>query len=191
VFRGQLDDIVGVLHVRNVLKFGALDAIRPEDLQESMRAPYFIPGGTSLLTQLQQFQERQDRLGLVVDENGELMGLVTLDDILEEIIGEFTTQSPLAGGAIHRQPDGTALVEGSVPLRQLNRKLDIGLPRDGPRRLNGLILEHLRDIPEAGAKILVNGYPLEIAQIQEKVVKAVRIYPRHKENNVFNKDTKV
>jgi Mg2+/Co2+ transporter CorB len=191
VFRGQLDNISGVLHVRTVLKFGTLDALRPEDLQESMRPPYFIPAGTPLLTQLQQFQESQDRLGLVVDEYGELMGLVTIDDILEEIIGEFTTHSPLVSGAIHRQADGSALVEGSLSLRELNRKLEIALPLEGPKTLNGLILEHLRDIPEPGTTILVDGYPLEIVQTQEKVVKAVRIYPRHKENDVSNKETKV
>jgi Mg2+/Co2+ transporter CorB len=173
--------------VRSVLNLGKLDDLNAASLQEVMRPPYFIPAGTPLLSQLQQFQENQDRLGLVVDEYGELMGLITIDDILEEIIGEFTTHSPLAAGAIHHQADGSALVEGGLPLRELNRKLELDFPLDGPKTLNGLILEHLQDIPEAGTTILVGGHPLEIVQTQEKSVKAVRIYPRRKENNALNK----
>ncbi|MCC6531848.1 MAG: HlyC/CorC family transporter [Burkholderiales bacterium] len=191
VYRGQLDEIAGVLHVRSVLNLGTkLDLLGPEDLHAVLREPYFIPAGTPLLTQLQNFQENHDRLGLVVDEYGELMGLVTIDDILEEIIGEFTTNAPFASGTIHRQADGSALVEGSLPLRELNRKLDTTLPLDGPKTLNGLILEHLQDIPEPGTTVLIDGYPLEIVQTQEKVVKAVRIYPRRKENGGLNNDTK-
>ena len=187
-YRGQLDEIVGVLHVRSVLNLGKLEELSPANLTEVMRAPYFIPAATPLLSQLQQFQENQDRLGLVVDEYGELMGLVTIDDILEEIIGEFTTNSPLVAGAIHRQADGSALVEGGSPLRELNRKLELEFPLDGPKTLNGLILEHLQDIPEPGTTVLISGYPLEIVQTQEKAIKAVRIYPRRKENEVSNKD---
>ena len=192
VYRGQLDEIVGVLHVRSVLNLGKkLEHLTVHDYETVLREPYFIPAGTPLLTQLQQFQENHDRLGLVVDEYGELMGLVTIDDILEEIIGEFTTHSPLVSGLIHRQPDGSTLVEASLPLRELNRKLDLHLPLDGPKTLNGLILERLQDIPEPGTTILVEGYPLEIVQTQEKVVKAVRIYPRRKENEVSNNEAKV
>ena len=183
-YRGQLDEIVGVLHVRSVLNLGKLEELNPANLIEVIRAPYFIPAGTPLLSQLQQFQENQDRLGLVVDEYGELMGLVTIDDILEEIIGEFTTHSPLVAGAIHRQADGSALVEGGLPLRELNRKLKLEFPLDGPKTLNGLILEHLQDIPEPGTTVLISGHPLEIVQTQEKAIKAVRIYPRRKENKV-------
>jgi Mg2+/Co2+ transporter CorB len=189
VFSEQLDEIAGVLHVRSVLNLGKkLDQVRIEDIRAVLRAPYFIPGGTPLLTQLQQFQENHDRLGLVVDEYGELMGLVTIDDILEEIIGEFTTHSPLVGGLMQREPDGSTLVEASMPLREINRKLAIELPLDGPKTLNGLILEHLQDIPEPGTTVLIRGYPLEIVQTQEKVVKAVRIYPRLKENEVANSE---
>jgi Mg2+/Co2+ transporter CorB len=191
-YRGQLDEIAGVLHVRSVLNLGKKpDQLHHEDFQSVLREPYFIPAGTPLLTQLQQFQENHDRLGMVVDEYGELMGLVTIDDILEEIIGEFTTNSPLVTGLIHRQPDGTTLVEASLPLRELNRKLELALPLEGPKTLNGLILEHLQDIPEPGTTVLIEGYPLEIVQTQEKVVKAVRIYPRRKENELLNNQAKV
>lgn len=192
VYREQLDEIAGVLHVRSVLNLGKkLDQLRVEDFASVLREPYFIPAGTPLLTQLQQFQENHDRLGLVVDEYGELMGLVTIDDILEEIIGEFTTHSPLVSSLMHREPDGSTLVEASLPLRELNRKLDIALPLDGPKTLNGLILEHLQDIPEPGTTVLIQGYPLEIVQTQEKVIKAVRIYPRRKENELLNNEAKV
>jgi Mg2+/Co2+ transporter CorB len=191
-YRGQLDEIAGVLHVRSVLNLGKKpDQLQVEDFQSVLREPYFIPAGTPLFTQLQQFQENHDRLGLVVDEYGELMGLVTIDDILEEIIGEFTTHSPLVTGLIHPQADGSALVEASLPLRELNRKLELSLPLDGPKTLNGLILEHLQDIPEPGTTVLIDGYPLEIVQTQEKVVKAVRIYPRRKENELLNNEAKV
>jgi Mg2+/Co2+ transporter CorB len=192
VYRGQLDEVAGVLHVRSVLNLGKrFDQLHVEDFASVLREPYFIPAGTPLLTQLQQFQENHDRLGLVVDEYGELMGLVTIDDILEEIIGEFTTHSPLVSGLIHRQADGSALVEASAPLRELNRKLSLHLPLDGPKTLNGLILEALQDIPEPGTTVLIEGYPLEIVQTQEKVVKAVRIYPRRKENELLNSEAKV
>jgi Mg2+/Co2+ transporter CorB len=191
-YRGQLDEVAGILHVRSVVNLGKrFDQLQAADLESVLREPYFIPAGTPLLTQLQQFQENHDRLGLVVDEYGELMGLVTIDDILEEIIGEFTTHSPLVSGLIHRQPDGSTLVEASVPLRDLNRKLNLNLPLDGPKTLNGLILEALQDIPEPGTTVLIEGYPLEIIQTQEKVVKAVRIYPRRKENELFNSEAKV
>ena len=191
-YREQLDEIAGVLHVRSVLNLGKkLDQLQVEDFVSVLREPYYIPAGTPLLTQLQQFQENHDRLGLVVDEYGELMGLVTIDDILEEIIGEFTTHSPLVSSLMHREPDGSTLVEASLPLRELNRKLDIALPLDGPKTLNGLILEHLQDIPEPGTTVLIDGYPLEIIQTQEKVVRAVRIYPRRKENELLNSEAKV
>ncbi len=150
VYRGTLDNVVGVLHARRVLNMGAED-INAQGLAEVMRPPYFVPMGTSLLAQLQNFQEEEERLGLVVDEYGELMGLITLEDILEEIVGEFTTQSPVAiTGGFVRQEDGSVIVEGSTTLREVNRRIGAQLPLEGPKTLNGLILEHLEDIPEPG-----------------------------------------
>jgi Mg2+/Co2+ transporter CorB len=116
-------------------------------------------------------------VSLVVDEYGELMGLVTLEDILEEIIGEFTTQSPLQTRGFFRQDDGSYLVEGGTLLRELNRKLGFQFPLDGPKTLNGLILEHLQDIPEPNTSVKIAGHPLEIVQTQDRVVKAVRVFP--------------
>jgi Mg2+/Co2+ transporter CorB len=177
VCQGSLDDVVGLLHVRSVLNRMRDEEITAESVRQIMREPYYIPSGTPLLTQLQNFQENQARLGLVVDEYGEIKGLVTLEDIAEEIIGEFTNQSPLQPAGFVRQPDGSWLVEGSTSLRELNRKLGLALPLDGPRTLNGLILEYFRDIPEAGTSLKIAEHPIEIVQTQDRVVKMARIYP--------------
>lgn len=175
VCKGQLDEVVGILRVRNVLNLMQRGELTKDNLREIVREPYFVPSSTPLFSQLQNFQEHQDRVGLVVDEYGELMGLVTLEDILEEIIGEFTTQSPLHARGYLRQDDGSYLVEGSALLRELNRKLGCRFPLDGPKTLNGLILEHLRDIPEPNTSLQIAGHRLEIVQTQDRVVKAVRL----------------
>lgn len=177
VYQGRLDEIVGIVHVRKVLNLSEGEVIDAEILREIMRPPYFIPMDTPLLTQLQNFQEQRDRMGLVVDEYGELKGLLTLEDILEEIIGEFTTQSPLQTSRFRRMEDGSIIVEGGSMLRELNRKLGYKFPLDGPKTLNGLILEHLQDIPEPGTSLRLAGYPLEILQTQDRVIKSVRLLP--------------
>lgn len=177
VFRGQLDEIVGVIHVRNFLNLSQAEEITKENLQEIIREPYFVPASTPLFSQLQHFQAHKDRLAMVVDEYGELMGLISLEDILEEVVGEFTTQSPLHTGGILKEADGSYLVEGSSLLRELNRKLALDFPLDGPKTLNGLILEHFQDIPEPNTSVKIAGYPLEIIHTQDRVVKAVRIHP--------------
>ena len=140
-----------------------------------MRPPYFVPAGTPLLTQLQNFQESQRRVGLVVDEYGELQGLVTVDDILEEIVGEFSGRALTHARHIHRESDGVVLVEGGCSLRELNRKLKLSFRIDGPKTINGRILEHLEDIPEPGTSVKIDGYPIEIVQTQDRMVKMVRI----------------
>jgi Mg2+/Co2+ transporter CorB len=175
-YRGRLDDLVGILHVRRFVNIADGAAPSAARIEEVLREPYFVPAGTPLLTQLQHFQERQERLGLVVDEYGELLGLVTLEDIVEEIIGEFTTQSPLTVGASYtRQTDGSVIVEGSSLLRSLNRKLGTQFPTDGPRTLNGLILEHFEDIPEPGTSMKLGSQVIEVLQIHDRVVKSVRL----------------
>ncbi|MEQ1881156.1 MAG: HlyC/CorC family transporter, partial [Burkholderiales bacterium] len=181
VFRGKLDDIVGIVHIRKILNFAEGAEINGATLEEILREPYFIPMGTPLLTQLQNFQEQQDRMGLVVDEYGELKGLLTLEDILEEIIGEFAAQSPTQTGRFRRMEDGSLIVEGGTLLRDLNRKLGYRFPLDGPKTLNGLILEHLQDIPEPGTALKLAGYPLEIVQTQDKIIKSVRLLPKDKD----------
>lgn len=177
VYQDQLDNVIGTLRVRSVLNLARQGELTREGLREILREPYFVPSGTPLFSQLQNFQEHQDRVSLVVDEYGELMGLVTLEDILEEIIGEFTTHSPLRGRGFHPQEDGTYLVEGSAMLRDLNRKLGFNFPLEGPKTLNGLIVEHLQDIPEPNMSVKIAGYPMEIVHTQDRIVKAVRLRP--------------
>ena len=177
VYRERLDDIVGIVHVRKVLNLSEGEQIDAKTLTDVLREPYFIPMGTPLLTQLQNFQEQQDRMGLVVDEYGELKGLLTLEDILEEIIGEFTTQSPLQSARFRRMEDGSIIVEGATLLRDMNRKLGYKFPLDGPKTLNGLILEHFQDIPESGTSLKLAGYPIEVLQTQDRVIKSIRLLP--------------
>jgi magnesium and cobalt exporter, CNNM family len=177
VFEDRLDNIVGILHVRRALGLMQHESFSTDELRELLHEPYFIPSDTALLSQLQHFQERHIRLGLVVDEYGELLGLVTLENILEEIVGEFTTQSPSQTGKFLRQDDGSFLVEGGTSLRDLNRKLGMHFPLNDAKTLNGLILEHLEDIPEAGTSLKIADYPIEIIQTQDRVVKVVKIFP--------------
>ena len=178
VYDGGPENVIGIVHVRKVLNATRREPLTKEALREIMREPYFIPVGTPLLQQLQNFQENQRHMAIVVDEYGEMQALVTMKDILEEIVGEFTSQSPAAGGLIHKQEDGTVIVEGSCPLRMLNRKLGIKFPLEGPKTINGLLLEQLEDIPEPGVAVKVAGYAVEIIQTQDKMVKVVRIDPR-------------
>jgi len=176
VYSGTPDNIIGILHIKRVLPLLHEETLDAAELREVLHDPYFIPSDTPLLKQLQQFQERRTRLGLVVDEYGELLGLVTLENILEEIVGEFTTQSPAQTGKFLRQNDGSLLLEGSSSLRELNRKLGLHLPLGEAKTLNGLILEHLQDIPEAGTSLKIGNYPIEIIQVQDRAVKVARIF---------------
>ncbi len=177
VYADAPSNIIGILHIKRVPALFQENTLDVAQLREILNAPYFIPSDTPLLKQLQQFQERHARLGLVVDEYGELLGLVTLENILEEIVGEFTTQSPAQTGKFLRQEDGSFLLEGGSSLRELNRKLGLHLPLDSAKTLNGLILEHLEDIPEAGTSLKIAEYPIEIIQVQDRIVKVARIFP--------------
>ena len=147
VYDDDFSNVIGVVHMRKVLNASRKEPLSIETLKEICREPYFVPEGTGLLAQLTQFQENQRHMALVVDEYGEIQGLVTLQDILEEIVGEFTSQSPMNTGLYRKQDDGSVMVEGSCPLRVLNRKLGYHFPLDGPKTINGLLLEQLEDIP--------------------------------------------
>ena len=175
VRQGSQEDIIGILHIRKIINQMRNGELTLEGILETIIEPYFIPSGTPLYSQIQQFQEKHQRLALVVDEYGELKGLVTLEDILEEIIGEFTTQSPTRASILHEEEDGSWILDGSISLRELNKKLQLDLPLDGPRTLNGLILERFEDIPEPGTSIKIDHCALEILQTQDKIVKSVRI----------------
>ena len=181
VREGDAEEITGIIHVRKVINqlrsHHQTGDISIDDLREVVEEPYFVPAGTPLYTQIQQFQENQERIALVVDEYGEFKGLVTLEDILEEVIGDFTTQSPSRIGSYRQEADGSWLVDGSSSLRDLNKKLNLTLPINGPRTLNGLIIEHFEDIPEAGTSYKVNEHTIEIVQTQDRIVKSVKIFP--------------
>ena len=178
VCEGGLDNVVGVIHVRKVLNATRHDQqIDLETLRTIIREPYFVPEGTPLLDQLTNFQDNQRHMGLVVDEYGEILGLVTLKDILEEIVGEFTSAAIGSSALFHREADGSVIADGSCSLRVLNRKAGFGFPLDGPKTINGLLLEQLEDIPEAGVSLLVSDHPVEIMQVQNRMVKVVRILP--------------
>ncbi len=176
-YEDELDNIVGVLHLKHVVGLQHAGEIDAAALRTILRPAYFVPAGTPLLVQLQQFQNDHERMGLVVDEYGELQGLVTIEDIIEEIIGDFTTQAPAAGESWAREGDGSVVVDGMAALRTLNRKLGTQFPLDGPKTLNGLIVEQLADIPEAGTRATVAGQSLEILQTQDRAVKVVRLLP--------------
>jgi Mg2+/Co2+ transporter CorB len=176
VFRNREGELAGVLHLRRIL--GALHAgtLDEQAIMDVLDEPYFVPATTSVLAQLQYFQENKERIALVVDEYGELMGLVTLEDIIEEIIGKFTTTLPSAAATLVWDEHGTATAEGTTPVREVNRALGLSLPTNGPKTLNGLIVEHLRDIPEADVSIKINQVPMEIVHAQGRTVKTVRIF---------------
>jgi Mg2+/Co2+ transporter CorB len=174
-FNDTLDDIVGILPLKQVVSLPPGDEVDAEALMPLLRPAYVVPAGTPLLTQLTQFQNDRQRLALVVDEYGELLGLVTIEDIIEEIIGDFTTAAPGAGDSWRREADGSVIVDGMVPLRVLNRRLSTRFPLDGPKTLNGLILEQLGDIPDAGLAFDLAGQRVEILQTEDRAVKVVRL----------------
>jgi Mg2+/Co2+ transporter CorB len=178
VCEGGLDNTVGTLHVRKVLNATRRDELDVEGLRAIMRDPYFVPEGTPLLTQLTNFQENQRHMGLVVDEYGEILGLVTMKDILEEIVGEFTSQAIGSAALFHKETDGSVIADGTCSLRVLNRKAGFDFPLEGPKTINGLVLEQLEDIPEAGITMVVAEHPVEILQVQNRMVKVVRILPK-------------
>jgi Mg2+/Co2+ transporter CorB len=176
VFRSALGEVVGVLQLKKVLAALPTGTLDKEALQGLLSEPYFVPASTPVLSQMQYFQENRERIALVVDEYGELMGLVTLEDIIEEIIGKFTTSLPSAAPALAWDGSGTATAEGTMPVREVNRALGLSLPTDGPKTLNGLIVEHLQDIPEADVSIKIGNVPMEIVHAQGRTIKTVRIF---------------
>ncbi len=178
VFHDNIDNIVGMIHVRRILRVLIdQDEFNIEDLEPLVREPYFVPLGTPLHTQLLNFQRHKKRTGLVVDEYGVIQGLVTLEDILEEIVGEFTTDIQFFNKDIHEQEDGSYIIDGATTLRDINRQLHWHLPTGGPKTLNGLILEHLEAIPEPGTSLRIGNYTLEVTQVTGNAVRMVAIRP--------------
>ncbi|KHD05185.1 hypothetical protein PN36_00695 [Candidatus Thiomargarita nelsonii] len=175
LYRENIDNVMGMVHLRQLLRLFKHDEFSKEALEKTAQELYFVPEGTPLNTQLLNFQQHKRRIGLVVNEYGDIQGLVTLEDILEEIVGEFTTDPDSYTPDVQHQKDNTFLVDGSITVRELNREMQWHLPTNGPKTLNGLILEYLEVIPEAGTSLLLEGHPIEIVQMANKAVKTVKI----------------
>ena len=178
VYDGDPGNVIGIIHQRRLLADVLTDELSPAMLREQLAEAYFIPAATSIYAQLQFFKENRQRLGLVVDEYGELEGLLTLEDIVEEIVGKFTTSLPARRTELawtEAAGSASALVDGGCTLRQINRELGLTLPLDGPKTLNGLIVEFLQDIPEADLGVKIAGVAMEIVQTQDRRVRVVRI----------------
>ncbi|WP_135382723.1 HlyC/CorC family transporter [Vibrio tasmaniensis] len=180
LYRDQIDEVVGMLRLREAYRLMLeKNEFNKETLLRAADEIYFIPEATPLNTQLLKFQRNKQRIGLIVDEYGDINGLVTLEDILEEIVGEFTTSiAPSLSEEITPQSDGSFLIEGSANIRDINKGLQWALPTDGPRTLNGLILEHLEDIPESHLSVQVACHPMEIVELEENRIKLVRVFPQ-------------
>lgn len=177
-FRGSIDQIVGFLHMRKIMPLILDQRLTRVALEHALRAPHYIPKGTPLNRVLLNFQRERRRIGLVIDEYGDIQGMATLEDVLEEIVGEFTTDPSELARDIQAEPDGSYLIDGSMHVRELNRLLGWELNTSGPRTLNGLILERLEMIPPSGTSILIDGHPVEVLQTQSNAVKTARVGKR-------------
>ncbi len=175
VFKEDVDKIIGMLHLRNAAKFLTEGTLSKAAMLQELEDPYFVPENTPLQTQLYNFQLRKERIGLVVDEYGDIEGIVTLEDILEEIVGEFTTDLAAISTDIYHQDDGSYMVDGGAHIRLINRSLGWDLPQEGPKTLNGLITEYLENIPESNVCMVIGDYRIEIVQIQDNMIRTARI----------------
>ncbi len=178
LYDGGIDNVIGVLHARNALHALLRQDFTIANLREIAQEPYFVPEGTPLYQQLLNFQRGKQQVGLVVDEYGDFLGLITVTDLLEEIVGEFTTDPSDSIGEIHRNSeDGSLLIDCGISVRDLNRALRWELPTRGPKTLNGLILEYLETIPEPDTSLKLHGHPIEIIQTTDNGVKMVKVAP--------------
>ncbi|WP_305813369.1 HlyC/CorC family transporter [Photobacterium leiognathi] len=179
LYRDNIDEVVGMLRVREAYRL-MMDKndFSKENLLRAADEVYFIPEGTPLNIQLLKFQRNKERIGLIVDEYGDIQGLITVEDILEEIVGEFTTSiAPTLAEEITAQSDGSLMIEGSANIRDLNKSLNWKLPTDGPRTLNGLILEHLEYIPENQVSIIIADHKMEIVEVSDNMIKLIKVLP--------------
>jgi len=176
VFRSDINNVVGVLHTRNISRFLSSGEYLKEDIEKLSREPYFIPESTPLHTQLFNFQKYQRRIALVVDEYGDVQGICTLEDILEEIVGEFTTDvAATSSPDVHPQEDGSFIVDGTAFVRDVNKAMHWELPTDGPKSVSGMIVEYLEHIPEAPVCLRIGRYRLEIMQIKDNTIRSVKL----------------
>jgi Mg2+/Co2+ transporter CorB len=175
VYKKNIDRVIGFIHIRSVLSRITHSDFDKQAITDSLSKPFFIPASTSIHKQMQIFKTEKLRIGLVVDEYGDVQGLVTLDDLLQEIVGELIAEEP----DIKVQKDGGYLVDASVTVRELNRITHWDLPTEGPKTLNGLIIEYMETIPEPGTSIKLHGHIVEIIQRDENTVKMVRFHPEY------------
>ncbi|HKL77288.1 MAG TPA: HlyC/CorC family transporter [Gammaproteobacteria bacterium] len=180
VYRKDPDHITGVIHGKDLVQMEATTETGPsrEAIAALIREPYFVPATTPLQEQLIQFQRRRQHMGLVVDEYGDVVGLVTLEDILEEIVGEIQDEHDLPMRGLRPQKDGSILVDGQIEIRALNRQLGWDLPTEGPRTLAGLIIEELEEIPNDGTSLKIDGRPMEVVKTRNQTITVVRLTPR-------------
>ncbi|MCF1426584.1 MAG: HlyC/CorC family transporter [Shewanella sp.] len=180
VYRENIDDVVGFIHLRDALRLQSKNQFSKSSLLRAVKEIYFVPESTSLNVQLANFKRNRERIGLVVDEYGDIQGLVTLEDILEEIVGDFTTSmTPAPSEEIIPQQDGSYLVDASINIRDMNKEMNWLFPIDGPKTLNGLLLEYLEEIPCASTSLRVAGYPVEVVDVADNMIKMVRIMPAY------------
>jgi Mg2+/Co2+ transporter CorB len=175
VFRDSIDNVIGILHLKRLVKSAGLEQLNKQTLTELVEDPYFVPESTPLNKQIVQFQQARQRTAFIVDEYGDIQGIVTLEDILEEIVGEFTSEPVPAHADVRKDDQSGYIVKASANVRALNRMMNWHLPTSGPKTLNGLILEQLETIPEQGTGLMLDDYPVEILKTSESVVKTVRI----------------
>lgn len=183
VYRESIDELVGVVHLKKLMNKLVRGELTLELFEKTIREPYFVPEGTSLTKQLLNFQHESRRMGLVVDEYGDFKGIITLEDILEEIVGEFTTDPLARNKQITPQEDGSFLMDCSIHIRDINRTLKWNLDTEGPKTLNGIILEYMETIPEPGTSIMIDGHPIEIIQTKANSVKIAKMRPKLKRRN--------
>lgn len=176
VYRGNINNVVGYIHMRRLLSLLANDALTKAEIETQMQPAYFVPETTTLTRQLHNFKQERRRHALVVDEYGDIAGMVTMEDLLEEIVGEFTHDSNVSDD-IHLQSNGSWFVDGGAQIREINRLLELKLPTDGPKTLNGLIIDRLQAIPEAQQCVMIDGYPIEVIKISQNAIKTARISP--------------
>ncbi|MCL1068735.1 CNNM domain-containing protein [Shewanella olleyana] len=178
VYRDNIDDAVGFIHLRDALRLRSKEEFSKSSLLRAVKELYFIPEGTPLTVQLSNFQQNKERFGLVVDEYGDIQGLVTLEDILEEIVGDFTTSMiTTASEDIDVQQDGSFVIDATINIRDLNKEMKWSFSTEGPKTLNGLIIEHLEDIPDAGTHLSIDHYQIEVIEVSDNMIKTVKVIP--------------
>ncbi|MGA2654568.1 MAG: HlyC/CorC family transporter [Gammaproteobacteria bacterium] len=177
LFQDTIDNVTGMLHMRDLVSLFNKGSFNKEGLINAAEEIYFIPEGTSLMKQLTNFQNSKKRIGLVVDEYGDIQGLVTLEDILEEVIGKYTSDISSETKYVHPQEDGTFIIDATMAIRELNRMMSWELPTEGAKTLSGVIIEYLELIPHSGTCLRLNGYPLEVLTVKDNKIETIRVYP--------------